>query len=644
MFDLFRSRDKAVRILLGVILVVVALSMVTYLIPGTGAGATTSAQDNVIATVGDMKITTLDAQKAMQNMTRGGQVPPQYLSIYAPQVVQSLIADRAMAYEAQRQGIRVSDEDVNVAIQNQLPPGFFEDGKLVKREQFEAALAAQNMTIADLKADTARQLLATRLRDIALEGTVVAPAEIEKIFRQNGEKVKIQYVILSPAKYQSEVKTDDAAMHDYYDKNHGQFQIPAKKSVSYVVFDPAQLESTIPASDADLKREYSANIDKYRVPERARARHILFFTNKGVPDDQVKAKAEGVLKQLRGGADFATIAKANSADPGSASKGGDLGWITHGQMVKPFEDAVFSQKVGDIGDLVKTQYGYHIVQVQEKEPAHLRSFDEAKPEIAAAYRKQRLNDVMQKAADKAQADLRRDPAHPEKAAADVGQPLQHVDNVTPGDPLPMLGVSKEFDQAIAALGKNEVSQPIVLPSNKIAVAVVTNVTPAHPASFDEAQPQIRTALQTQGIEVLLTRKASDLIAKTKEDGGDFAKAAKSMGLEVKSSSEFDRQGAVEGVGSASSIPEVFTKPVGSLFGPVNSQGNRVIGKIESKTEPNPAELAAKSATIRDEIKSRRARERNSIFEDGVRQALQKSGKIKVHQDVINRLIASYQQS
>jgi peptidyl-prolyl cis-trans isomerase D len=495
-----------------------------------------------------------------------------------------------------------------------------------------------------LKDDTARQLLTTRLRDIALEGTVVSPAEIGKIFRERGQKAKIEYVIMAAAKYQGDVKADQAAMKDYYDKNHSQFQIPAKKSVSYLVFDPAQMESAIQVSDADLQREYNANLDKFRVPERAHARHILFFTNKGQNEAQVKAKAEGLLKQVRAGGDFAALAKTNSEDTSSAVKGGDVGWVTHGQMVKPFEDAVFSLKPNEIGDLVKTQYGYHIVQVLEKEPAHLRTFEEAKADIVSGYKKQRLNDVMQKASDRAQADLRKDPAHPEKAAADVNQPLQHADNVTAGDPLPLIGVAAPFDQAISALGKNDVSQPVVLPGNKIAVAVVTGITPAHPASFDEAQSQIRQALQSQGLEVILSQKASDLIAKTKENGGDLAKAAKAMGLEVKTSPEFDRQGAVEGVGSATSLPDAFSKPAGTVFGPVNAEGNRVVGKVVSRTEPSMSDLPAQSAAIRDEIKSRRARERNSIFEDGVRQQLQKDGKIKLHQDVINRLIASYQQS
>jgi hypothetical protein len=219
-----------------------------------------------------------------------------------------------------------------------------------------------------------------------------------------------------------------------------------------------------------------------------------------------------------------------------------------------------------------------------------------------------------------------------------------VENVTSGDPLPLVGVSKEFDQAIAGLNKNDVSQPIVLPGNKIALAVVTNIAPAHPASFDEAKPQIRSVLQTQGLEVILSQKASDLIAKAKENGGDLGKAAKSLGMELKTSSEFDRQGAIEGVGSATSVPDIFAKPVGSIFGPTNAAGNRVVGKILARTAPNAADLPAQTASIRDEIKSKRARERNTIFEDGVRQQLQKDGKIKVHQDVVNRLIASYQQS
>jgi peptidyl-prolyl cis-trans isomerase D len=642
MFDLFRSRDKAVRILLGAILAVVALSMVTYLIPGGPATGGSGTDTTSVAKVGDQEITVLMAQKAIQNALRGANLQPSFYSMYVPRIIDSLINERAMAYEAKRQGFKVSDDDINLAVQNQLPPGFFQDGKLVRRAELEAALAQQNMTVADLRSETERQLLVNRLRVIALEGTLVPQQQVEQEYRQRNEKAKVDYVLIPNSKYESEVKIDTAAMQDYYNKNKAMFRSPAKKSFAYMVFDPIQIATTLQMTDADLRRVYESNLDQFRVPERAQARHILLMTDEKKKNDaEVKAKAEGVLKQLRGGADFAELAKKVSEDTGSGSKGGDLGWVTRGQMVKPFEDAVFAQPVGVIGDLVKTQYGYHIVQVTTRENAHVRSFEEVKAEIERAAKQKRANDLTTQLADKAAADLRKDPAHPEAVAAAVKEPLLRADNVSPGDTLPQIGPSKEFDQAVSALNKNDVTPPIVFGSNRIVVAMVTNVNPAHPSTFEEAEPQIKKALTSERLEVLMSQKASDLVAKTKALNGDLKKAAASMGLEMKTSTDVDRVASIEGIGTATSIPGLFEKPVGEILGPVTLDNQRVVAKIVSKTEPDPAQMSTQVTAIRNDLKQKLARERNQLFEDGVRQALEKEGKIKVHKDVIDRIIAGY---
>jgi peptidyl-prolyl cis-trans isomerase D len=377
------------------------------------------------------------------------------------------------------------------------------------------------------------------------------------------------------------------------------------------------------------------------VPERAEAWHILRRTDEKKKNDaEVKTKAEGILKQLRGGADFAEMAKKYSEDTGSGAKGGDLGWVLKGQMVKPFEDAVFSQKPGVIGDLVKTQYGYHIVEVTQREPAHLRSFDEVKAELEKTYRQQRVNALTQQLADKSAADLRKDPAHPDVVAAAVKEPLQRAENVGPGDPLPLIGSSHEFDQAVSALNKNDVAGPIVI-GNRIAVAVVTGVNPAHPATFEEAQPQIRKALTAERLETLMSQKASDLIAKTKALNGDLKKAAASMGLEAKTSPDVDRVASIEGIGTATTLAGLFEKPVGDILGPVTVENQRVVAKIISKTEPDAAGMAAQMTAIRSDLKGKLARERNEVFQAGIRQALTKQGKIKVHQDVIDRIVAGF---
>jgi peptidyl-prolyl cis-trans isomerase D len=302
---------------------------------------------------------------------------------------------------------------------------------------------------------------------------------------------------------------------------------------------------------------------------------------------------------------------------------------------------VFSQKPGVIGDLVKTQYGYHIVEVMSRENAHVRSFEEVKAEIERSLKQKRANELTTQLADKAALDLRKNPANAEAIAAAVKEPLLRADNVAPGDPLPQIGPSKEFDQAVSALSKNDVTPPVVIGNNRIVVAMVTNVNPAHPATFEEAEPQIKKALSAERLEVLMSQKASDLVAKTKALNGDLKKAAASMGLEMKTSQDVDRVASIEGIGTATSLQGLFEKPVGDILGPVTLDNQRVVAKIVSKTEPDPAQMATQVTAIRNDLKQKLARERNQIFEDGVRQALEKEGKIKVHKDVIDRIIAGY---
>ncbi|HMC61905.1 MAG TPA: peptidylprolyl isomerase, partial [Candidatus Solibacter sp.] len=385
----------------------------------------------------------------------------------------------------------------------------------------------------------------------------------------------------------------------------------------------------------------SQNQDSYRTKDRVRVRHILVMTQGKPPADEpkLKAKAEDLLKQVRAGADFAKLAKENSEDPGSKDKGGEY-WIQRdGQMAKEFEDASFRLKPGQ-SDLIKTGYGYHVFQVMEHQEAGLRSFAEVKPELSAEAKKQKVNDLMQAGSDKAQAALAKDPTHPEKVAADFN--LQIVRAVySPGVPIPELGPSPDFDQSMSGLKKGQVSAPVAA-TNKIAFAVVTDVIPARPSTFEEVQAQIRDAMVQSRSTVAVQTHAKELVEKAKAAGGDLAKVAKAMGLEVKTSSEFDRAGNIDGLGSASYVAEGFTKLDGTVFGPIGTpDGATVVSKVISHAEPDLSKLPEQRATIRDDIKSQKARDRNALFESGVKAALTKQGKVKVHQDVFNRLLQGY---
>jgi peptidyl-prolyl cis-trans isomerase D len=391
---------------------------------------------------------------------------------------------------------------------------------------------------------------------------------------------------------------------------------------------------------------YSQNLDSFRTPERVKVRHILLKTE-GKPaseEPKIKAKAEDLLKQIRGGADIAALAKKNSEDPGSAANVGEYpGWVTRGQTVPEFEKAAFSLQPGQTSDLVKTQYGYHIIQVLQHEDARLRPFEEAKSELSPQWKKQRVNDLMNQISDNAQTLLQKDPAHPEKVAADLNLQLERMDGWVVGQTVKVIGpnFNPDFDQAVATLKKGEASQLLALPDNKVALALVTDVIPPRPQTFEEVQSQIRDSIIQSRLAVAVQDHARQLVEQAKSMGGDLAKAAKTIGLEVKTSGEIDRSGSVEGIGSANYVQEGFARPDGTVFGPISTPDATVVAKVIQHVEPDMSKLPEQRVAIRDEIKSQKARNRNSLFEAGLRNALIKQGKIKIHQDVINRLIAGY---
>jgi peptidyl-prolyl cis-trans isomerase D len=627
-------------------LCLVALSMVTYLIPGSGSGyGGDTADKTVVAKIGKDELTTQDVSRQVQTMTRSQQLPPALLSIYVPQIVKQMIDERVMYYEATRLGLKVTSEETDTAIVDTLPPQLIKDGK-VDGVTLGAMLQQQGITIGDLKNSTARQLLIGKLGQIVAQGVVISPSEIEKEFRHRNDKVKIEYALLAPAKYQSQAEPSEAEMKAYYEGHKAEFKVPEKKSFGVIVLDPQKIGANIQATPAQLQAEYNNRRSEFQTPERVKARHILLKSDAS-NDAQVKPKAEALLKQIQSGGDFAKLAKENSQDTGSAAQGGELpGWITKGQMVPEFEKATFTLPVGATSGLVKTTYGYHIIQVEAHEQPRLQPFDEVKNQLTTDYQKRQATQQLQALSDKAIAELRKDPLHPEKAAEAVATTVIRAENIQAGDPIPGVGTAKEFDDATAALRKGEVTAGPVVPANqngKAIIASVTDVQPAHPASFEEARTEARNKASQEKLNKLLDSKANELLARAKSMDGDLGKAAKSLGIEVKTSPDVDRNGAIESVGTASTIPDVFEKPVGSVIGPSTLSGGRLVAKIISKTPANMADLPAQTASIRDEIKQQKARERTQFFEEGLRERMKADGKLKVNQDVINRIVQSYGQ-
>jgi peptidyl-prolyl cis-trans isomerase D len=180
---------------------------------------------------------------------------------------------------------------------------------------------------------------------------------------------------------------------------------------------------------------------------------------------------------------------------------------------------------------------------------------------------------------------------------------------------------------------------VLLKGNKIVIVDVLDVMPPRPSQFEEVQGQIRTKLNADKLQQVLTSKANELIAKAKSS--DLKKAAKEMGLEVKSPDAFTRNGAVEGAGGASTFVDAFTKPVNSVIGPFSAQGSVVVAQITEHQEANMGDFATQRDSIRDELRNTRARERGEVFAAGLRKRLEQEKKIKVNNDVVQRILSAY---
>jgi peptidyl-prolyl cis-trans isomerase D len=644
MFNLFRSRDKLIRYLLGAMLLVVAASMVTYLIPNTGYTNTTDGSDPILADVGTLKVTLAETQAAVDRMVKSGRLPADALEGYLPQFVDQMIQERAIASAYEAMGIRITDEEVLIGLIS-VYPQFFQNGKLTSKDQLEQQLAAQGLTLQDGIEGMRQALILRKVQNITSTSVVVTPQELEQALAQAHERSQIAYIAFPPAKFRDQAKPTPEELRQSFEQDHARYMVPEKRSFQVLVADQAKVAASLAVSDAQLRQAYSGSMDNFRMPERVKARHILLMTQ-GKSDAEKKqalTKAQDLLKQLRGGADFADLAKKNSQDPGSAQNGGDLGFIVRGQTVPEFEKVAFTAKPKEISDVVTTQYGYHIIQVMEKEPARVKPFEEVKTALAEELKKQEVNDKTQSLADQARTELEKSPGSAAEIAKKLNLELVSVNKAGGGEAIPGLGASPEIDSTLAGMKPKDVSQVLSLPANRLVIVVLNEVIPPRQADFADVEAQVRDRLVLQKAQQLAVDAATSAAAKIRA-GEDIEKVAKSLKLEATKSADFGHVDSVEGLGPATYVADAFKKPVGSVIGPVMIQDRNVVYKVLNRQSANPKDFDQERESILVSLKQQKARIQYDLLLDSIMSKLRADKKLKIHPDAMQRLVAQYKQT
>src|SRR6201987_1925066 len=403
----FGNQKTGVRILFGVIIGMLALSMLLYLVP-QGPGGSEAAGD-VVAKVGGQSVPLAAISQQLNESRQRNQIPRQLEALYANQILKQLVFQKEVEYEAKRLGITVTDKERADRIKQFLPTAFNGDTFVGMDAYAREVQQRFQMTVPVFEELVRSGLVEEKFRRLITDGVSVSPDEIQNEFRFENEKIKLDYVLLKPDDLASKINPSDDEIKKFYDQNKSKYLVPEKRVVRYGLSDLATLRQNTVVSDDELKVLYQQNIQQYQVPNRVHAEHIL-LTTVGKTDAEVaeiKKKADDILAQAKKkGANFEDLAKKYSEDPGSKTKGGDLGWLVQGQTVPEFEKAAFSLPKGEVSDLIRTQYGFHIIKVLDKETAHTKTFDEVKDTLRTPLLLQKADNQAGSIADKMSAEIR----------------------------------------------------------------------------------------------------------------------------------------------------------------------------------------------------------------------------------------------
>ena len=625
----FSNQKTGVRILFGVIIGMLALSMLLYLVP-QGPDSSQAAGD-VVAKVGDQTVTLADVTQQLNEIRQHNQIPRQLEALYANQILKQLMFQKEIEYEAKRLGITVTDKERADRIRQFLPAAFNGD-TFVGMDAYSREVQQRfQMTVPVFEELIRSGLVEEKFRRLITDGVSVSPEEIQNEFRFENEKIKIDYVLLKAEELASKINPTDEEIRKFYDQNKSKYLVPEKRVVRYALSDLGKIRQNTVVSDDDLKAVYQQNIQQYEVPNRVHAEHIL-LTTVGKTDAEVaeiKTKAEDILGQARKkGANFEDLAKKYSEDPGSKTKGGDLGWLVQGQTVPEFEKAAFTLPKGEISDLIKTQYGFHIIKVLDKETAHTKTFDEVKDTLRTPLLLQKADAQGNSIADKMSADIRQS----NKVTLDELAQKYHLEisetrPVSPTDPLLELGNGQDLKEEISRLRQGELSLPLHTDRGFVVLSL-KEVIPAHQGSLDEVRDKLIADLKQQK-SVQLAQTSADELAKRVKAGEKFAPVAKALGLDPKTSDPFARSGTIPSVASGKQLSAAFFLKPGDVGGPSSIGENTIVYQVVEKTEPDPAEFDKQKKTITDNLLQQKRNLAFDAFRASLEERLKQEGKLKL---------------
>lgn len=567
-----------------------------------------------VARIGDRSISDAEFNRGYRNLYE------QYRQIYGEnfndelvrqaqlhlRVVEQLVGSKILASEAQKLGLKVSDEELK---QHIFDLGFKdESGRFVGAKRYEDMLRRGGYPTPAVFEDSLREsLLTDKLRQAMSAGVYVPDSAVEAAYRDDVERVKVRYVNLPASRFAAEATVSAEELKPYFEARREEYRKPEQRVATYVLVDNNLLRSTIEVPEADLRAYYDSHSDEFKLEEQVRARHILVKIDDVKTEAAALAGIEAARRRVNAGEDFAAVAREVSEDEGSKARGGDLSYFGRGQMVPEFEQAAFAAAPGSVVGPVKSSFGYHLIKVEDHRPGGSRPFDEAKSSIRLRLQSEKVQVESERRAkalyDRIQAEKR---TTVEKLKELTQEGAFVVVETSPpfgqSESVGALGRVPAFNEQAFAMKVNELSKPVKVPRGW-AILRLDEVRPPRLPELSEVEAQVRRKLeQTRQQERAMARlqaaKAEIAAGKTLDE------VAASLGIEARDSNEFGRQQPIEGLGTNPALAEAaLALAPGAVGGPVAARQGAVLFQVVERKAWNPAEFAKNKEQTRERLES-----------------------------------------
>jgi peptidyl-prolyl cis-trans isomerase D len=523
--DTLKRQKWLTALVLGTIAIVFAAWGAYGIVNFNFGGASYAAEANGSKiSLEDARTAWMRQQAQWQQRLGGAELPAQLREQLQNQVLEGLIRNALLTERTQDLGYRVSHDELRQAIQSE--PAFQVQGQY-SPEQAKAALMQAGLSL-----DAFEQELRTDVQRMQLEGGIrasgfVTPTELKRLTDLEDQEREVRFFTLPIDQFKADTKIDEAAVQAYYQAHLAQYMTPESAKLQYAELSLDALAGQQSVSDADLHAAYDKQKGQFGVAEKRHARHILIT---GKDDAAALAQAQQVLAQAKGGKDFGELAKQYSQDPGTAKNGGDLGFAERSAYVQPFADALFSMKPGDITGPVKTQFGYHLIKLEEVQPSSVKSFDAARPELEAALKRNQATDHLGEIQEQLQGKVGEPGADLQALAQQYHMQVGDVANFLKGPGGAPLGAAPALQEVVFAdppLATGKLAGPVLVGDDRVLLVKVLDHKKAQPRPLTEVRDTIVAAL-TKEQESQAALRAAQNAVKQLDGGASFDSVAQQL--------------------------------------------------------------------------------------------------------------------